>query len=175
MNNIGENVRLYRNVIVRNTYIGENSILGDDVFVTDSVIENRCTLERRSMIFNSTIQAYSYTGYNTVIKYTNIGRFCSISWNVSIGGADHDYTRISTHPFSILTKFGFVDEEGTFEAFSDKLRIGNDVWIGSNSTILRGVTVGDGAVIVSGQCSASERPNAIRISSVQGIKSSTTA
>ncbi len=28
--------------------------------------------------------------------------------------------------------------------------IGNDVWIGSNSTILQGVTIGDGAVIAAG-------------------------
>ncbi len=30
------------------------------------------------------------------------------------------------------------------------IRIGNDVWVGSNATITKGVTVGDGAVIAAG-------------------------
>lgn len=30
------------------------------------------------------------------------------------------------------------------------IKIGNDVWIGSNATILAGVTVGDGAIIAAG-------------------------
>lgn len=30
------------------------------------------------------------------------------------------------------------------------IHIGNDVWIGSNSTILQGVTIGDGAIIAAG-------------------------
>ena len=30
------------------------------------------------------------------------------------------------------------------------IRIGNDVWIGSNATILPGVTIGDGAIIAAG-------------------------
>ena len=30
------------------------------------------------------------------------------------------------------------------------IRIGNDVWIGSNATVTRGVTIGDGAVVAAG-------------------------
>ena len=30
------------------------------------------------------------------------------------------------------------------------VKIGNDVWVGTNVTILRGVEVGDGAVIAAG-------------------------
>ena len=38
------------------------------------------------MIFGSVLGDYSYTGYNTVVKSAEIGKFCSISWNISIGG-----------------------------------------------------------------------------------------
>lgn len=146
----GANIRQYRNVVINNSTIGSNSVLGDDAFVTDSVIGESVTIERRSMVFNSTVKDYSYTGYNTIIKYSDIGRYCSVSWNVSIGGANHDYTRISTHPFSIIAKYGFVEENGAYSSFKDKLKIGNDVWIGSNVCVLRGVTIGDGAVIGAG-------------------------
>ena len=30
------------------------------------------------------------------------------------------------------------------------IKIGNDVWIGSNATVLAGVTIGDGAIIAAG-------------------------
>ena len=30
------------------------------------------------------------------------------------------------------------------------IRIGNDVWIGANATVLPGVTIGDGAVVAAG-------------------------
>jgi len=36
---------------------------------------------------------------------------------------------------------------GPYNVFEKKCIIGNDVWIGTNSTILRGVTIGNGAVI----------------------------
>lgn len=32
----------------------------------------------------------------------------------------------------------------------ESVNIGNDVWIGSGATILRGVTIGDGSVIAAG-------------------------
>ena len=147
-NCIGGNVKQYRNVIVRDSTIGSDTTLADDVFVTDSVLGNCCTIERRGMVFNSTIGDYSYTGYNTVVKYADIGKFCSISWNVSIGGANHDYHTISTHPFSFISKYGFTNSGGGgYHSFDNPLRIGNDVWFGCNAVIMRGVTIGDGAVI----------------------------
>ena len=30
------------------------------------------------------------------------------------------------------------------------IKIGNDVWIGSNATVLAGVTIGDGAIVAAG-------------------------
>lgn len=32
----------------------------------------------------------------------------------------------------------------------EAIRIGNDVWIGANATVLPGVTIGDGAVVAAG-------------------------
>ena len=146
-NVFGNNVKQYRDVIVRYSSIGDNSILADDVFITDSTIGRYCTVERRGMLFNSIIGDYSYTGYNTVVKHAKIGKFCSISWNVSVGGANHDYNKISTHPFSFKEKYGFANTGGEYSSFLKPLSIGNDVWIGCNTVILRNVNIGNGAVI----------------------------
>lgn len=149
-NTIGENVRIFRNVVMRTTKIGNSTIIADDVFVTDSDIGCHCTVERRSMIFNSIIGDYSYTGYNTVVKHAQIGKYSSISWNVSIGGANHDINRLTTHPFPFNAKYGFVAVNHPYTSFADPVCIGNDVWIGSNVCVLRGVNIGNGAVIGAG-------------------------
>lgn len=88
---------------------------------------------------DSIIGAHSYIGFNCTITKSNIGRYCSIANNVSIGVGEHKIERISTsslfyeHPYEVLT-------EGD-------CNIGNDVWVGTNSVIRRGVTIGDGVII----------------------------
>lgn len=149
-NVIGNNLKQYGNVSLINSNIGNDVIIGEDSFIKECIIDNRCSIERRNMLFHSQLGSYTYTGYNCVIKYANIGKFCSISWNVSIGGADHDVSHLTTHPFPFLLKFGLTDQPDNYDSFSTPLVIGNDVWIGSNACVLRGVKVGDGAVIGAG-------------------------
>ena len=151
-NVIGKEVTKYKDVICRKSKIGDYVMLADNVFVTDSIIGNHCSIERRGMIFNSKIDDYSYTGYNTVMKYTQMGKFCSVSWNVTIGGLDHEYTRLSTHPFAFMPKYGIVEQmyEGAYPSSEKPVVIGNDVWIAANACITRGVTIGDGVVIGAG-------------------------
>ncbi|MBR1807885.1 MAG: CatB-related O-acetyltransferase [Paludibacteraceae bacterium] len=81
--------------------------------------------------------------------HCSIGSYCSISYGVTIGPPEHKYNRISTHPFIYDSKFGLAGEDQNIrnEKFANTLEIGNDVWIGCNSTILRGIKIGDGAII----------------------------
>jgi tetratricopeptide (TPR) repeat protein/cellulose synthase/poly-beta-1,6-N-acetylglucosamine synthase-like glycosyltransferase/serine acetyltransferase len=82
---------------------------------------------------------HTYIGYHCSITRSVIGRYCSIANHVSIGQGEHDVNRISTsslfyeNPYQELTRGDCI--------------IGNDVWIGVDSIIKRGVTIGDGAVI----------------------------
>jgi FkbM family methyltransferase len=82
---------------------------------------------------------YSYIGHNCFITKSTIGRYCSIANNVSIGQGEHDFNRISTS--SIFYEYPY--QELTRKA----CMIGNDVWIGVDAIIKRGVVIGDGAVI----------------------------
>lgn len=88
---------------------------------------------------HSAIGAYSYLGKNCAVSAATIGRYCSIGDTVVIGPGDHDMTQVSTS-----TEF----QSDVFENLTKKpCVIGHDVWIGAQSLILRGVTVGNGAVI----------------------------
>ncbi|MEY8216257.1 MAG: CatB-related O-acetyltransferase [Colwellia sp.] len=87
----------------------------------------------------SIIGSYSYVGRNCSITKSSIGRYCSIANNVSIGQGEHELDRISTNSI-------FYDDP--YEILTSKVcNIGHDVWIGVDAIILRGVTIGIGAVI----------------------------
>jgi virginiamycin A acetyltransferase len=88
---------------------------------------------------HSSIGSYSYLGKNCSVSAAEIGRYCSIGDSVIIGPGEHDMTHVSTS-----TEF----QSDAFESLTrDPCVIGHDVWIGAQSIILRGVTIGNGAVI----------------------------
>lgn len=143
--------KIYKNTQVENTVLGEHATIGDFCRVADSVLEEHAALQRNNMVYGARIGRYSYTGRNTTIWHADIGAFCSISWNVSIGGANHDYDRLTTHSFLYSRDFGLMPEDAEgYERFSDPCVVGHDVWIAANACICRGVTVGTGAVIAAG-------------------------
>jgi len=82
-----------------------------------------------------------------------IGKFCSISWNVTIYlGGNHRTDWIALYPFAGREHDRWPDVEGVDSYLTGKgdVTIGNDVWIGSDVIILSGITVGDGAAIGAG-------------------------
>lgn len=79
---------------------------------------------------------YCYLGMYSYFNHVRMGNYCSISGFVTIGAMEHDYTDISTS-----THLG----DG---GYSDHITvIGNDVWIGAQTVVRQGVSIGDGAVI----------------------------
>lgn len=89
---------------------------------------------------NTTIGWHTYIGQGTHITKTKIGNYCSIGTNVLIGPGDHDFSKVST-------SMEFCDEDAYENLTQNDCEIGHDVWIGANAIILRGVTVGTGAVV----------------------------
>ncbi|UTM56559.1 hypothetical protein L4174_012095 [Photobacterium sp. CCB-ST2H9] len=143
----GENCQNYPGSILKNSQLGLNCIIGDFSRIYESSLTDYVRVDRNNFILNSRIGCYSYTGQFTVLMHSEIGKFCSISWGVTIGAGEHDYTKITTHDFLYNTSYDLNDETISYDRFSKKLVVGNDVWIGANSTVCRGVSIGDGAVI----------------------------
>lgn len=70
----------------------------------------------------------------TCLDEITIGDFCNIANNVVI--VDHNHKFVNT---------------GVIEGYeSSPIHIGNRVWIGANATILKGVNIGEGAIISAG-------------------------
>jgi len=124
-----------------------------------SVVDQASVLERHSVVFRdvmlvgSTLGAYSYVQAATSIYNAEIGPFCSIAGEVSIGLAMHPTHMVSTSPV-------FYDNEQPLPRFFAKNRqftnnlprttIGADVWIGQGAMIKAGVEIGVGAVVGAG-------------------------
>lgn len=95
---------------------------------------------------------YSYCSPGTIVfNGTQIGRYCSIGYNVQIGCPEHPYHFFTTSP--TIYKDNRIARHipcWPSDDFLEPIYIGNDVWIGSNAIILHGVHIGDGAVIAAG-------------------------
>lgn len=83
-----------------------------------------------------------------------IGNRCSIASGVQfLLGGEHKYTCVTTYPYKAL------DLNMGDEAISKgAIEIKDDVWIGYNSLILSGVTIGQGAVIAAGSVVVKDVP-----------------
>lgn len=146
----GVNSAIYKDCKVERTELDRDATIGDGSRVFDSKLSEHVAIQRNSMVYSTEFGRYTYTGKNFTSWHSKIGAFCSISWNVSIGGADHDYKRMTTHSFLYSPEYQCCGDEPGYNRFDTPCVIGNDVWIGANACICRGVIVGNGAVIGAG-------------------------
>lgn len=97
---------------------------------------------------------------------TRIGRYCSISWSVSVMAGDHPIAHVSTHPFTyrdyferrIKQDFGNAPNIAKFNPDRGPVVIGHDVWIGQNVLLRPGITIGHGAVVAGGSVVVKDVP-----------------
>lgn len=122
-----------------------------DFFDSKNSFKNVTIMKNVTVDEYSDIGEYTFVGKNTDITKSVIGRYCSIGTDVIIGPGEHDLTSISTSSwfydgdvYDILTKAPLV--------------IGSDVWIGTKSIILRGLSIGNGAVIAAGSVVTKDVP-----------------
>ncbi len=122
----------------------------------------------KNIVTNPNIIVGDYTYYDDFESVTNfeknvkyhfdfigdkliIGRFSMIASDVKfiMNGANHLTTAISSYPFAIFGGDWERAMDGKEYPTKGNTEIGNDVWIGFNSTIMPGIKVGDGAIIAA--------------------------
>jgi virginiamycin A acetyltransferase len=110
----------------------------------------RAMIRRDNEVYNINLGDYSYiSGPRSFVEDARIGKYCSIARQVIIGVSGHNYNWVTTSPILTLKSYGFINDD-VKEPQKAPPVIGNDVWIGMNTIIMRGVTIGDGAVIAAG-------------------------
>jgi acetyltransferase-like isoleucine patch superfamily enzyme len=131
-----DNKREKRDLII----IGKGSVIGGNLFV----FPHQGKIE---------IGEFSYVSIGSRIWSADsikIGSRVSISHNVNI----HDTNSHSTNPILRHKHFLSIMAEGhpsnnQFDIQSKSICIEDDVWIGFNSTILKGVTIGRGSIVAA--------------------------
>jgi acetyltransferase-like isoleucine patch superfamily enzyme len=104
----------------------------------------------------------TYFNYGCEITDTDFGRYCSVGQRAIINPGEHPTDWLSTHPFvgdPSGVSCGMAGEPA-YAAIAGaalsaprptrRVTIGHDVWLGANTVVLSGVSVGDGAVIAAG-------------------------
>ena len=127
-------------------------------FNLSTKLEGFNVVHQNSYIGGSNIGRCTYIGQNCTLINCKIGRFCSIAENVKVISSTHPtHTYISTSPcfFSVNKQCGisFTEKNCFKENLSIEgynIIIENDVWIGSNVTIMGGIKIGNGAIIAMG-------------------------
>lgn len=118
---------------------------------SSSIVCATSKIESGSSFINSSLGRNSFCGYDCNIINTEIGSFCSIASNVTIGGLAHPMHFVSTSPVflshkdSVKNKFARHDYLPVIKTI-----IGHDVWIGDGVFVKAGVSVGTGAVLGMG-------------------------
>ena len=120
--------------VVKNPHI----IVGDYTYYDD--FENVENFEKNVKYH------FDFTGDQLII-----GRFCMIASHITfiMNGANHLTDAITAYPFAIFGEGWENAMEGKKYPNKGDINIGNDVWIGYNTTIMAGVKIGDGAIIAT--------------------------
>lgn len=143
--------------------LASHSSIAKSANITDRVaVEHPIHAAPRSEFHSGSIGRYSFINIDTVIyEDVVVGRFTTFARGCQVSGAEHPFHHLSTSFFGVSTRW-FPNDPVALTARkrrnqppADRVRpsrtvIGNDVWVGAAAIILKGVRIGDGAVVAAG-------------------------
>lgn len=155
-------------VVFTNTFSLRQDIVSSQKRLTigkDSIIGGQFIFE--SSIGNVTIGEHSFIGGSTFISRSSItiGSNVTIAWGCTI--YDHDshslnYMErrkdISDELYDIRNGRNFITHKNWDVVNSKPITICDDAWIGMNCIILKGVTIGEGAIVGAGSVVTKDVP-----------------
>lgn len=84
--------------------------------------------------------------------YVSINKGCQLypSWGKNTQGVITLGNHVRVGPSCVFFAAGHDSRDINLSATNDAIVVGDYVWIGGNSTILQGVTIGEGAIVAAG-------------------------
>lgn len=141
----------------RKNQLQEHFAIGKNVTLRKCHLGDYTRIANYAAVNNTSIGDYSAIGRYSKITHSEIGKFCAISWDCSINAISHPYDHLSISAFAYVPYVGgFVEKRVQTH---QKVIIKNDVWIGANSVIMPGVTIGNGAIIGAGAVVTKDVPD----------------
>ena len=119
--------------------------------VKSSKVHGSSKIESGTTFYFSTMEKYSFCGYDCDISHADIGSFTSIANGVVIGGGRHPMEWVGMSPVFYVGRDSVTKKFSTHaRVAARRVEIGSDVWIGRSAIVLPGVHIGDGAVVGAG-------------------------
>jgi acetyltransferase-like isoleucine patch superfamily enzyme len=134
-----------------NTFLKKNKLhpsvkIGKDVELISCTAAEKVSFAQGCSVRHSFIGRFTSIGRSSKITHSDIGSFCAISWDLTINAVHHPLTHLTIHAFPYIREYGAAKSDTRVH---ERVKIGHDVWIGANSVIMPGITVGNGAVIAA--------------------------
>lgn len=142
-----EGVRIWERSRVRSCRFATGVSIGSDSIIENVSLDERCSIGRRNIISNCIIGVGSSTQSNTTVRFCEVGKYCAIAWNVTVGAPNHDMHRLAMAELDYV--FPDMEHEKLASFKQLECSIGNDVWVAAGAHILRGVHVSHGAVVAA--------------------------
>ena len=144
--NYGRNLKIYSSSIVVR-HFNSSIDIGDNVTILNSSIENPAGIAHKSVLATPVSGAKIVIGNNVGISGAVIcaNSLIVIKNNVLIGIGARIY---DTDFHSIDRLKRRIDDQGSI--LVSPVLIEDDVWIGAHALILKGVTIGEGAIVAAG-------------------------
>lgn len=147
--NISDSAKIrYRNIVHRpNSHLSVGN---------GSIIEGSLISDRDGSVIS--IGEKTFIGSSNIVcaEHIEIGSDVLIAWGCWI--VDHNSHSISWSKRSNDVKDWYIGKKNWGNVLCSPVKIGNKVWIGFNSIILKGVTIGEGAVIGAGSVVTKDVP-----------------
>lgn len=103
-----------------------------------------------------TVLSYDARKADGELPIIKIGKKCSIAMNCMFLVCNHMTDVFCTHPSDRML---FSHNKGNISGYSKgDIIIKNDVWIGANSILVDGITIGNGAVVAAGSVVTKDVP-----------------
>ena len=182
-NAISDKVQLDGSISVVGSFIGSEVTIGKSSKIIDSSLIGKISIGTRSKLNNLNLKGTISCGENckfyaakldgnvTIGRNTSlwgpsldiitgsgkvaIGNFCSIARNVYMQTFNHNTQKLTTY---FIGKNVFKEKWDNEQVSKGDITIQNDVWIGTNVTILGGVKIGNGAVVAAGSVVTKDIP-----------------
>jgi len=140
----------------------------------DFIFENNIKLATLAKIMNSSVPGNLFLGMSSCINRCVLGKYIGVAYfsyladletgsystfgsRISIGAFSHPTDGLTIHEVgyrNTIASYGETvyknDAEDYLLSRSVKTIIGNDVWVGDNSVVIKGINIGDGAVVAAG-------------------------
>lgn len=153
---LGENVKIFPDAIMTQSNSGRICI-GDNTWIRGTLTlfphNEECTIK---------IGRDGYIGDHTRLwaaKQIEIGDRVLIAHNVNIfDTTTHPMDKKTRHEHECVVKKLGMPREKYPTIDESPVKIENDVWIGCNSLVMRGVTIGEGAIVAAGSVVTKDVP-----------------